>query len=202
MASHHPTLKVGPLEVSVDLAENTVMVTFAGQGLALVVVPAMGAAGADARYWIEGNPDTGIEPLPPTRYLVAGCPAGELFERLFVGDLGVGPEGADAAKLAAEVAGRPQWRLVEFTVDSGDPKVGQLRYRFAYDDRHGEPAEALDAAIQAWLGSIHTPSNGPLSLTQAIEALPPTTLAHHGLRASPEEPADEVTLDDGWVTDA
>jgi hypothetical protein len=73
----HPTLKLGALEVSVDLGENTVMVSFAGQGLALVVVPAMGADG-------------------------------EQFERLFLGELGVGPEGAVAAKLAAEVAARPR----------------------------------------------------------------------------------------------
>lgn len=64
----------------------------------------MGAAGEDAHYWIDGSPEVGTEPIPPTRYLVAAWPDGEDFERLLVGDLGVGPEGARAAAVATAVA--------------------------------------------------------------------------------------------------
>jgi hypothetical protein len=101
----HPTLTIGPLEVSVDQAEGTVMVSLAGQGLALVVVPAISGdpAGEDAGYWIHGHPAGGVEPVPPTRYLIAAWPDGEGFQRLFVGDLGVGADGAEAGRLAAEV---------------------------------------------------------------------------------------------------
>jgi hypothetical protein len=100
----HPTLTIGPLEVSVDQAEGTVMVSLAGQGLALVVVPAIcgDLAGEDAGYWIHGHPDGGVEPVPPSKYLIAAWPDGEGFQRLYVGDLGVGPDGAAAGRLAAE----------------------------------------------------------------------------------------------------
>jgi hypothetical protein len=98
-----PTLKVGALEVSYDRYEGTVMVSFAGQGLALVVVPALamtlGHDDEDARYWIDGAAGL-TEPVPPSRYLVAGWPDGEGFERFFIGDLGVGPEGEQARQLA------------------------------------------------------------------------------------------------------
>jgi hypothetical protein len=92
----HPTLTIGPMEVSVDQAEGTVMVSLAGQGLALVVVPAISGdlAGEDAGYWIHGHPDGGVEPVPPSKYLIAAWPDGEGFQRLFAGDLGVGPDGS------------------------------------------------------------------------------------------------------------
>src|SRR6266536_2890433 len=40
-----------------------------------------------------------------------------------------------------------QW--LEFTLDSGDHGVGWLRWRFTYDQRHGEPADALEQASSA-----------------------------------------------------
>jgi hypothetical protein len=100
----HPTLTIGLLEVSVDQAEGTVMVSLAGQGLALVVAPAISGdlAGEDAGYWIHGHPAGGVEPVPPSKYLIAAWPDGEGFRRLFVGDLGVGSDGAAAGQLAAK----------------------------------------------------------------------------------------------------
>jgi hypothetical protein len=116
-ARWHPTFRLGDLEVSVDPAENTVMISFAGQGLALVVIPAMGAAGEDAHYWIDGSPEVGIEPIPPTRYVIAGWPDGEDFARLLVGELGVGPEGARAAAVATAAAAATARAAAQFQSD-------------------------------------------------------------------------------------
>jgi hypothetical protein len=119
-STNHPTLKVGALEVSFDQAEGTVMVSVAGQGLTLVVVPALagtlGYTDEDSRYWINGAPPL-TEPIPPSRYLVAGWPDGEGFERFFVGELGVGPEGERAKRLAE--AATAQVALADQGADRG-----------------------------------------------------------------------------------
>ncbi len=85
-----------------------------------------------------------------------------------------------------------QW--VEFTLDSGDHEVGWLRWRFTYDQRHGEPADALERAISAWLAT--EPGGTEDSLSQALDAVPDQVLATVGLRRVIERGYDEIELVD------
>jgi len=85
-----------------------------------------------------------------------------------------------------------QW--LEFTLDSGDHGVGWLRWRFTYDQRHGEPADALEQAISAWLAT--EPGGIEDSLSEALDAVPDQVLATVGLRRVIERDYDEIELVD------
>jgi hypothetical protein len=65
---------------------------------------------------------------------------------------------------------------------------------FTYDQRHGEPADALERAISAWLAT--EPGGTEDSLSQALDAVPDQVLATVGLRRVTERDYDEIELVD------
>jgi hypothetical protein len=104
-------------------------------------------------------------------------------------------DGVEVTARPEEVEADPPVRRVEFVMDSGDYEVGMLRWRFTYDSQHGEPAEALEAAVHTWLATDQQAGTAD-SLSQALDEIPDQVLAGVGLGRVVERRYEEVELRD------
>jgi rubredoxin len=126
----------------------------------------------------------------PDRYLIPGgeCDAGDLSRPA--------PPDCPCHHIPRELPAPPSARhsYIEFTLDSGDHEVGMLRWRFAYNGEHGDPAEALEAATHAWLDA--EPGDGEVSLTETLDEIPAKFLAANGLQQVTEPHYEQIELHD------
>jgi hypothetical protein len=142
---------------------------------------------------LDGLPGEWIDDTDPNAFAPVACPPplGRTVRRLIHADL-TGPEGQ--ALHDGVTIYDPTLRRIEFTIDSGDPEVGLLRYRFTYNDEHGEPADAIEEAVHAWQDADLPTTED--SLSQALDVIPDELLARYGLAHVLEPHYEQVELTD------
>lgn len=144
-------------------------------------------------FWPETDESwevDGGQVVNPDRYLIPGgeCDAGDLSRPA--------PPDCPCHHVPRELPVPPSARhsFIEFALNSGDDEVGVLCWRFTYDGEHGEPAEALEQAIRAWLTVNDRGTED--SLSQALDIVPDQLLAANGLQRVIEPDYEQVELHD------